>query len=296
MFRVASGTRTKAISTRIASLSRKSRHFRRSPVQQGRGFTLFAIGRCAALPVEGAMRSFAIVAARTTGLPMSRNCSMRKLVLGLLLAWLVRLLRAPHPPPRLYISDQFTVPLRRGPSNSHRILHAGLPSGTALEVLGEDKRRRFHAGAHGKRHGRLGPDAVSVRQPSRADQLAAATRRVESLEAQLKIVREDFQRRDARSEANAAPAIWQADRKLQTELTEIRRVSATSIANYEENKQLKSEQPVAAEAGHAAHRTRAPARAQRHAALVAGRRRAWCCSDCCSAPGSSRDPKRSTWA
>ena len=31
----------------------------------------------------------------------------------------------------MYISDELTVPLRRGPTNGHRIIHAGLPSGTA---------------------------------------------------------------------------------------------------------------------------------------------------------------------
>ena len=37
-----------------------------------------------------------------------------------------------------YVSDNLTVPLRSGPSNGHRILHRGLPSGTRLTVLGED--------------------------------------------------------------------------------------------------------------------------------------------------------------
>lgn len=35
----------------------------------------------------------------------------------------------------LYINDVFYAPLRTGPSNSHRIIHAGLPSGTVLEKL-----------------------------------------------------------------------------------------------------------------------------------------------------------------
>src|SRR5262245_31463356 len=37
-----------------------------------------------------------------------------------------------------YIIDTLTVPLRRGPSNQHKIIHAGLPSGTSLEILGVD--------------------------------------------------------------------------------------------------------------------------------------------------------------
>ena len=49
---------------------------------------------------------------------------MRKFVL----AFLVLLLCASASAATLYISDQLTVPLRRGPSNSHKIIHAGLPS------------------------------------------------------------------------------------------------------------------------------------------------------------------------
>jgi hypothetical protein len=43
----------------------------------------------------------------------------------------------------VYISDALTVPLRRGPSTGHKIIHAGLPSGMALEILGEDKAAGF---------------------------------------------------------------------------------------------------------------------------------------------------------
>ena len=42
-----------------------------------------------------------------------------------------------------YVSDNLSVPLRSGPSNAHRILHRGLPSGTALEVLGRDEESGF---------------------------------------------------------------------------------------------------------------------------------------------------------
>ena len=42
-----------------------------------------------------------------------------------------------------YISDVLTVPLRSGPSNTHRILHRGLPSGTQLEVIEVDENSGF---------------------------------------------------------------------------------------------------------------------------------------------------------
>jgi SH3 domain protein len=156
---------------------------------------------------------------------------MRKLVvLGLLLAcssaFVVPALAA-----TMYVSDQFTVPLRRGPSNSHRILHAGLPSGTALEVLSEDAAAGFtQVRMTNGTEGWIPTQYLSA-QPVARTRLAAADRRVESLEAQLKSLRQ--------SDGRANDLAKQTD-KLQSELAEVRRISATSIANYEENKQLKS--------------------------------------------------------
>lgn len=67
---------------------------------------------------------------------------MRKLVVGLLLSGSL-LFSLCAPAATMYVSDQFTVPLRRGPSTTYKILHAGLPSGTALEVLSEDRAAGF---------------------------------------------------------------------------------------------------------------------------------------------------------
>jgi SH3 domain protein len=131
----------------------------------------------------------------------------------------------------MYISDQFTVPLRRGPSNSYKILHAGMPSGTALEVLGEDSAAGFtQVRTSNGTEGWIETQYLSA-QPIARDQLAAANRRVESLEAQLKGLRQSDSR---------ANDLGKQTEKLQGELAEVRRISATSIANYEENKQLKA--------------------------------------------------------
>jgi SH3 domain protein len=131
----------------------------------------------------------------------------------------------------MYVSDQFTVPLRRGPSTSYKILHAGLPSGTALEVLGEDSAAGFtQVRISNGTEGWIETHYLSA-QPIARDQLAAAARRVESLETQLKGLRQSDSR---------ANDLGKQTEKLQAELAEVRRISATSIANYEENKQLKS--------------------------------------------------------
>jgi SH3 domain protein len=143
----------------------------------------------------------------------------------------------------LYISDELTVPLRRGPSNGHRIINAALPSGLALEVLGEDKAAGFTQVRTPNGTEGWVPTQYLASQPVARDRLAAANKRVETLEAQLKSIRENYQDvRGARTEIEGRAAeLGKENQRLQTELAEIRRVSATAITQYEENKQLKAD-------------------------------------------------------
>jgi len=143
----------------------------------------------------------------------------------------------------MYISDALTVPMRRGPSTSHRILHAGLPAGTALEVLGEDRNAGFTQVRTTNGTEGWVPTQYLTAEPIARDRLAAANRRVQTLEAEIKSLRENYQQtRGARTSAESRNAdLEKQTKQLQAELAEIRRVSATSIAQYEENKALKAE-------------------------------------------------------
>ena len=143
----------------------------------------------------------------------------------------------------VYISDELTVPLRRGPTNGHRIINAGLPSGTALEVLAEDKASGFTQVRLANGTDGWVPTQYLTDQPIAKDQLAAATKRIQALEAQLKSTKDSFQEtRGGRAEAEKRSSdLDKQTKQLQAELAEVRRVSATSIAQYEENKQLKVE-------------------------------------------------------
>jgi SH3 domain protein len=155
---------------------------------------------------------------------------MRKLVLGLWLAGLSVICLSASAA-TTYVSDQFTVPLRRGPSTSYKILNAGLPSGMALEVLSVDSAAGFtQVRTSNGTEGWIETQFLSA-QPIARDQLAAANRRVETLETQLKGLRQSDSR---------ANELGKQTEKLQADLAEVRRISATSIANYEENKQLKA--------------------------------------------------------
>jgi SH3 domain protein len=143
----------------------------------------------------------------------------------------------------MYTSDQLTVPLRRGPSNGHKIINAALPSGMALEVLGEDSASGFTQVRTPNGTEGWVPTQYLVDQPVAKDRLAVATKRIETLEAQLKSTRENYQDvRGARTEVEGrASDLAKENQKLQAELAEIRRVSATALTQFEENKQLKTD-------------------------------------------------------
>jgi SH3 domain protein len=143
----------------------------------------------------------------------------------------------------LYVSDELTVPLRRGPSNGHKIVNAALPSGTALEVLGEDEAAGFtqvrtQNGVEG-----WVPTQFLTREPAARDRLAAATKRIQTLETELKTIKGTYQdTRSARTDAEKRnTSLDQQTRQLQTELAQIKQVSSNSIAHFEENKQLKTQ-------------------------------------------------------
>lgn len=143
----------------------------------------------------------------------------------------------------MYISDELTVPLRRGPSNGHKIINAALPSGLALEVLGEDTAAGYtQVRTPNGTEGWVQTQYLS-NQPVAKDRLAAANKRIETLEAQLKSTRDNYQDvRGARTEIEGrANDLTKENQRLQTELAELKRVSATAITQYQENKQLKTD-------------------------------------------------------
>jgi SH3 domain protein len=143
----------------------------------------------------------------------------------------------------LYVTDQLTVPLRRGPSNEYKIINAGLPSGTALEVLQSNEEAGFTQVRTPNGIEGWVPSQYLVSEPAARDRLAVVTKRADTLEAELKTLRSTVQeQRSARSEAEGRSTdLGKQTQKLQNDLAELRRVSASSINNYEENKQLKTE-------------------------------------------------------
>jgi SH3 domain protein len=141
-----------------------------------------------------------------------------------------------------WISDQFEVMLRTGPSTNNAIERI-LPSGTALEVLERDdetgySRVRTTAGTEGWVLTRY-----LMGEPSAREQLAALTSRLtnarsegSSLTSQLNAVQGEYDA--ARRQISA---LENENRRLQEELAEIKRTAANVLAINDQNKQLRDQ-------------------------------------------------------
>ncbi|HTO57996.1 MAG TPA: TIGR04211 family SH3 domain-containing protein [Pseudomonadales bacterium] len=142
----------------------------------------------------------------------------------------------------VWISDEFTVPLRSGPSNEHRIIHRGLPSGTELQVLGVDTAAGYtHVRTSGDLDGWISSQYL-VKEPIARIQLVTANNKIQALDKQL------AQRNESLSElrSTSSEAASNGDRlaaqvaQLEAELAELKRVSADAIGEHTRNQELNS--------------------------------------------------------
>jgi SH3 domain protein len=134
----------------------------------------------------------------------------------------------------MWISDEFTVPMRSGPSDGHRIVHRGLPSGTELEVLGVDTAAEYtRVRTSGGLEGWISSQYL-IKHPIAQVQLIAANNRIQALERQL------AQRGEALSElkSTSSEAASNGDRlaaevaRLEAELADVKQVSAGALEEH----------------------------------------------------------------
>lgn len=141
-----------------------------------------------------------------------------------------------------WVSDQFEITLRTGPSTSNAIERM-LPSGTALEVLERDEetgysRVRTQAGTEGWVLSRY-----LMNEPSAREQLATLTRRLtnaaaegSSLTSQLSAIRSE------QEAAEQQIAKLERDKgQLESELAEIRQTAADVLSINEQNRSLRDQ-------------------------------------------------------
>ncbi len=140
----------------------------------------------------------------------------------------------------MYISDSLSVPLRSGPSNSHRILHRGLVSGTAMEVIERDEESGFaHIRTQGGTDGWL-PIQYLVSEPIARTRLEQANTRIAQLDAAAEKSRaqlETLNRDQGQIRQNNTQLTTQIA-SLEGELEEIKQISKGAIEEHASNLRL----------------------------------------------------------
>ena len=150
------------------------------------------------------------------------------------------LICAPGVAAKSYITDKLTIPLRSGASNQHRIIHAGLPSGTALDILQTDEASGFsqirtQRGTEGwvrtqylvdEPPAMLKLSAAQAEATRLKNRLGEATKRIEALT-------------NTRNEISSTSQ-QQSDRiaSLEKELADLKAISDNAVNTHEENLRL----------------------------------------------------------
>ena len=165
---------------------------------------------------------------------------MRPITSGLILALL--LLPVLTAAETAWVSDEFEVLVRTGPSTSNAI-EVMLSSGTELEVLERDEatgytRVRTSGGTEGWVLTRYLMSEPSAREQLErlSSQLSTATTRGSSLSSQLESVRSEYETSQTRIED-----LEQDKAALESELAEIRRTAANVLSINQQNKELREQ-------------------------------------------------------
>ena len=139
-----------------------------------------------------------------------------------------------------YISDVVTVPLRSGPSNAHRIIHRGLPSGTKMTILATDEEAGFtQVRTDGGLEGWVTSQYLTG-EPIARVKLATAEKRLLALKTEIDKEREarvTIQSEYKETEATNQTLESQVQ-SLAKELAELKSISADPIKAHARNLEL----------------------------------------------------------
>ncbi len=139
-----------------------------------------------------------------------------------------------------YVSDQFYVPLRSGPSNKHRIIDATLRTGTALSLIESDSVSGYSKViTPGGKEGWIESQYLSA-QPIARILLERERNKTAALQDELQQVKE--KRAIATSTSSElerkVTALSSENQKISTELANIKRVSSNAINLDISNREL----------------------------------------------------------
>lgn len=136
-----------------------------------------------------------------------------------------------------YIVDQAKLPMRSGQSTSHSIVRM-LPSGTAVEVLGQSSSGYTHIRTRSGKEGWI-LSRYLMKEPAARVRLAAIEKELSHLQALKQEKKKLDQERSRLADEN---------KKLQSELTLIRKTAANAVAIANENRSLKANAEQASQA------------------------------------------------
>ena len=172
---------------------------------------------------------------------MTYSCRIMKRLIGIAASVGLLLASTAFAEPA-WVSDQFEITLRSGPSTSNAI-QLMLDSGTRLEVLERDDESGYtrvvtQGGTEGWVLTRYLMNEASAREQLQAltSQLTSANTRGSSLDSQLDAIKGEY---DSASQQIAT--LQREKAALETELAEIKRTSANVLAISDQNKTLMDE-------------------------------------------------------
>lgn len=145
-----------------------------------------------------------------------------------------------------YIDDTLLVPLRRGASTQHRIIHRGLPSGTAVDIIDESSETGYaHIRTKNGTEGYL-PIQYLRKTPIARDQLAKALKTIEALTSKTKPVQAQLleMREQNATLTQQVDTLSTEKTTLGSRLKEVESISANAININRANKKLLKENEV----------------------------------------------------
>ncbi|MGD8176465.1 TIGR04211 family SH3 domain-containing protein [Marinimicrobium sp. ARAG 43.8] len=142
-----------------------------------------------------------------------------------------------------YVSDVLYVPLRSGMGNQYRIVHRGLPSGTALELVREDQSDdgedwslvRTPGGEEGWVRSQF-----LMSEPTASLRLEAAQRRAANVSGERQALVDRVDTAEARSEelAQSLAELQTRYDDLQAEHEELESLSSDAVSLHEQHQEL----------------------------------------------------------
>lgn len=141
-----------------------------------------------------------------------------------------------------YITDVTYIPIRTGPGTEYRIIHRGLRTGTALEVLEKDVGNGYSRVKYGEDDAFIESQYLTALQPA-AQRLAVAQQTITKLEAKTELLETQLLEKGQQLE-NATEELGNSEQvraQQQNDLKVLQKITAEPLAFKQRNEILLNE-------------------------------------------------------